>query len=144
MLAVLAAGLDHLPVDFPHLGMVVLPGQPHVGEHVVQPDQHDVDAFDGDDLVGALQRIGGFELHDHHGGVVDRLAGLLRGKRTVLQLREQAGVGALALRRQLCGLDHGASFVGGAHVRRDDAECAGVEHAARYIPACWPARARRA
>ncbi len=72
MLAVLAAGVDDAPVAFAHLGMVVLAGEPDVGEVVVEPDQHDVDAVDGDDLVGILDRLRRFELHDHHGGVVDR------------------------------------------------------------------------
>ena len=65
-------------------------------------DQHHVHALDRGDLIGTCaSAVGGLELHDHHGGIVDRLRGLVGGKRAVVEVRKRAGVGALALRRQL-------------------------------------------
>jgi len=50
MLAVLAAGGDGAGIGVAHFGVFVLAGQPHAGEHIVDADQHHIDAFDRGDI----------------------------------------------------------------------------------------------
>ncbi len=109
--------------------MIVLARQAVVGEQIVGADQHHIDAFDRHDLVGVLDRLAALELHDHHGCGIDSRIGLGRRKGAILQMREVAGVGAVAERRILRSLDVLARFGGRLHMRRDDAERAGIENA---------------
>jgi hypothetical protein len=59
----------------PHLGMLVLAGKPKACQHVVDANQNQIDAFDRSDFVSLVDHIGGFELHNHHSGIVDRRIG---------------------------------------------------------------------
>ena len=86
MLAVLAASGDGACVGVAHLRMFVLAGKPQARQHIVGADQYHVDPFDPGDLVGLVHRLGGFKLHNHHGGSVDRRIGLRDGEGVVLQL----------------------------------------------------------
>ena len=129
MFAVLAAGRDGAGIGVAHLGVFVLAREPHAGEHIVDANEHHVDAFDRGDLVGFLDRVGGFELHDHHGGVVDRGVGLGGRERAILQMRQGAAGAALAERRIFRRLDHLARLRRRSDAGRDDAERAAVQHA---------------
>ena len=129
MLAVLLRGRDGALIGVAHLRVLVVARDAHVGGQIVGAEQRHVDAIDRENLLRAIDRLGGLELHDHHRGVVDRRVELARRHGAVLQLRQHAGKAALALRRIFRGAHDLARLRGGAHVRRDDAERAAVEHA---------------
>jgi hypothetical protein len=61
--------------------------------------------------------------------MVDRRIGLCGGERTILEMGQVAGIGAVAERRIFCRFDVVARLRGGTHMRRNDAERAGVEDA---------------
>src|ERR1051326_2523316 len=61
-----------------------------VRRQVVCADQHHVDAVDCDDLLGVLDRVEAFDLHNHHRRLVETVAGIDGGKAPKLQVRELA------------------------------------------------------
>jgi hypothetical protein len=129
MLAVFFASRERLRVGLVHLGMIVLAGQAVVGQKIVGADQHHVDALDCHDLIGILDRFCALKLHDHHGGGIDRGISLGSRERTVLQVGQVAGIGAVAERWILRRLDVVARLGRRLHVRGDDAERAGIQDA---------------
>src|SRR6266540_1293838 len=80
VLAALATGSDGLGIGLAHPRMVVFAGNPPIRQQIVEADQHHVDAVHRHDLLGLRERRGTLELHDDHGGIVERGIGLRHRK----------------------------------------------------------------
>ncbi len=133
MLAVLAADGDGPRIGFAHARIVVGAGGAPVDEEVVDADQYHVDAVDRDDLLDVRERRRALELHDDHGGVVERRTGFGCRERAVVQVRQAADVRALAQRREFCRPHHGLCGFRRVHMGRDHAERAAFQHARDVI-----------
>ena len=125
----LAAGRNGAGIGLAHFGVLVLARETHAGEHIVHANKHHVDTFDRGDLLGLLDRLGRFELHDHHGSVIDGGVGLGGRKRAIFQMRQGAAGAAFTERGIFRGFDHLARLRRRSDAGRDDAERAAVQHA---------------
>jgi hypothetical protein len=117
VLAVLTAGRNRAGVSLTHLLMLELAVEAHVRQQIVGADQHQVDAFHGDDLLCVVDSPRALELDDDHGGRIEGGVGLGGREGTVLQMRQAARRPALTQRRILHRGHHGASLFGRADVR---------------------------
>ena len=109
--------------------MVVLSGEPHVAQHVVQADQHDVDALDRDDLVGLRAQSADSNCTITMVASLIALAVSSAGNERYcrcgnIPVFERSPSGG-----SLAALHHRARLGGRAHMRRDHAERAGVQDA---------------
>src|SRR5262249_4277708 len=108
-------------------------GNPPIRQQVIEAHQHHVNAVDRHDLLGVLERRGALELHDDHGGVVEHGGGFGRREGAEMEMRQAAGVRALAERRKFGRRHDRLGFVRRADVRRDHSERAAVEHAGDIV-----------
>jgi hypothetical protein len=112
--------------------MLVLAGKAPVGEKIIRPDHHQIDALDRCDRVGMAQRFLAFKLDDKERRRVERRICRRGRKAPVVQMGQGTGRRAMPERRKFCRRDVGPRIIGRLQMRRDHAERASIEHARHY------------